>query len=252
MMYCVIVVYNKDISTSPTYSFMKKYKDIQIIVCDNSTIQNDNESVVLKDGNTYISMHGNKGLSKAYNAAMEEIGDGYIILLDDDTSLTEEYMDCVFKSINSNKDIYVPIVKTENMMMSPVLCENGLIKKVESINELKGNISAINSGLVIHSRVFKGYRYPEAMFLDYIDHAFMYEMNQRNKEIEIMNISIHQKFSVEEYNKGSEKKRFKIFKKDVGYYYKQIVENSKYYTYIITRRKLRLALKYKDIRILWW
>jgi rhamnosyltransferase len=252
MMYCVIVVYNKDISLSPTYSFMQKYKDIQIIVCDNSTIQNNNESEVLKDGNIYISMHGNMGLSKAYNAAIKVIQSGYIILLDDDTSLTEEYMDCVYKSIKSNKDIYVPIVKTENMMMSPVLCENGLIKKAESINDLKGNISAINSGLVIHSRVFKGYKYPEAMFLDYIDHAFMYEMNQRNKEIEIMNISIHQNFSVEEYNKESEKNRFKIFKKDVVYYYKKIVGKSRYYTYIITRRKLRLALKYKDIRILGW
>ena len=90
MIYSILVVYNKDIASSKSYDFIKNYSSIKLIVCDNSTIENKNEEKVLNDGNMYISMHGNKGLSKAYNKALKNIPyskDDYVLLLDDDTTL---------------------------------------------------------------------------------------------------------------------------------------------------------------------
>lgn len=256
MIYSILVVYNKDISSSSTYNFIKGYSDIQLIVCDNSTISNCNKEIVLNDGHIYISMEGNKGLSKAYNEALKCIpcsAENYVLLLDDDTNLTDEYVQIVFRSIESKKDIYIPIVKTPNMLMSPVVSKNGCIHPIKNIDEIDtSGISAINSGMLICTDVFKDYQYPEELFLDYIDHAFMLEMNKRHKQIEIMNVSVIQSFSVDEFNKNGEKIRFKIFKRDMGFYYKKLVKNVFYYLYILWKRKFRLCLKYKDFKILGW
>ncbi len=256
MIYSILVIYNKDISKSASYNFIKQYSSIKIIVCDNSTIENNNSEIVLKDDNIYISMQGNKGLSKAYNKALKHIPfseNNYVLLLDDDTNLTDEYVRTVLRRVESNKDIYVPIVKTEKMLMSPVLSKKGCIHPIKDLSQIQDcTISAINSGMVINANVFREYQYPEEMFLDYIDHAFMFEMNQRDKQIEVMDISIIQSFSVEEFNKDAEKIRFKIFKKDISFYYKKLVKNSFYYFYILWKRKVRLSLKYKDLTILGW
>ena len=81
MLYAILVIYNKSVLDSTTYLFCKEHKYIQLIVCDNSTIDNENKMIVEKDGYHYISMHGNKGLSKAYNMAIDGIknNQGYVI-----------------------------------------------------------------------------------------------------------------------------------------------------------------------------
>ncbi len=256
MIYSILVIYNKDITSSKSYDFIKNYSSIKLIVCDNSTIENKNEEKILSDGNIYVSMHGNKGLSKAYNEGLKNIPcskDDYVLLLDDDTALTDEYMQAVFKCIKSKKDIYIPIVKTTNMLMSPVISKDGCIYPIKEMDQIHDStISAINSGMVICTDVFKDYQYPEPMFLDYVDHAFMLEMNRRHKQIEVMNVTVFQSFSVDEFNKVAEKNRFKIFKKDIAYYYKELVKNRKFYLYILLKRKIRLILKYRDVRILGW
>ena len=256
MIYSILVVYNKDIASSKSYDFIKNYSSIKLIVCDNSTIENKNEEKVLNDGNMYISMHGNKGLSKAYNKALKNIPyskDDYVLLLDDDTTLTNEYIQTVFRSIETKKDVYIPIVKTSNMLMSPVISKDGCICPIKEIDQIHDSkISAINSGMLICTDVFNDYQYPEQMFLDYVDHAFMFEMNRRHKQMEVMNITVFQSFSVDEFNKIAEKNRFKIFKKDIAYYYKELVKNRKFYLYILLKRKIRLIFKYRDVRILGW
>lgn len=258
MIYSIIVVYNKDISESQTYKFIKNYNDIQIVVCDNSTIDNNNEAIVLKDGNVYLSMHGNKGLPKAYNRAIDYLDsintkDNYLMFLDDDTSLNEQYIKSVFHSIQSKKDIYVPIVKSEKMIMSPTINKKGYIKAIDSLDDLEHHkISAINSGMVIKQSIFAHFRYDEGLFLDYVDHAFFYEMNKQQKSIEVMKVEIYQNFSAEVFNKSAEKQRYKIFKKDVSYYFENIVKKKRLSLYVLLKRKVRLALRYKDIRILNW
>lgn len=256
MIYSILVVYNKDIASSKSYNFIKMYSSIKLIVCDNSTMENKNEEKVLNDGHIYISMHGNAGLSKAYNVALNRIPyskDDYVLLLDDDTTLTDEYMQTIFECIKSKKDVYVPIVRTQNMLMSPVISKNGCIHPIKNVDQIQNeSISAINSGMLICTNVFKDYKYPEQMFLDYVDHAFMYEMNHRHKQIMLMDVTVFQSFSIDEFNKDAEKKRFKIFKKDIEYYYTELVKNRKYYLFILFKRKVRLALKYRDVRILGW
>lgn len=52
------------------------------------------------------------------------------------------------------------------------------------------NMSAINSGMIIKSEIFRDYQYDENMFLDFVDHDFMRTMKNRNKKFVIMKDNI--------------------------------------------------------------
>ena len=62
-----------DINQSKSYQFLKNQKENTVIVCDNSEKENKNDITIQKDHQIYISMNGNKGLSYAYNQAINYI-----------------------------------------------------------------------------------------------------------------------------------------------------------------------------------
>lgn len=244
MLYAILVIYNKSVLDSATYLFCKEHKDIQLIVCDNSTIDNDNKMIVEKDGYHYISMHGNKGLSRAYNVAIDEIQNkqGYVMILDDDTILNEEY----YHSIqNLTCDIALPIVKSQTSILSPCNMDHYVPSGWDGKSEIK-HISAINSGMVINLKLFETYRYDENLFLDYVDHHFM--MDMKNKNIQVLDCVIHQEFSAEEKSSlESCLNRFRIFKKDSKYFYRN---HKLQYFFVVYKRKARLILQYKSLQFL--
>lgn len=243
-LYAILVVYNQYIKDSATYTFLKKHKDINVIVCDNSTQDYKNQSVVKSDGYTYIDMHGNKGLSKAYNAAIDVLQNktGYVILLDDDTILNEEY----YKSIlQVSCDIAVPIVMDEKSILSPSKVNNGVVSRWDGKEILK-HFTAINSGMIIRLDVFKTYRYDENLFLDYVDHNFM--MDMQDKDIRVLDSKIKQNFSGNDVsNIESSLIRLKIFKKDSKYFYRH---NTRKYVFVVLKRKLHLCMQYHSVRFL--
>ena len=244
MLYAILVIYNKSVLDSTTYLFCKEHKEIQLIVCDNSTIDNENKMIVEKDGYQYISMHGNKGLSKAYNMAIDGIQNkqGYVMILDDDTILNEEY----YHSIqNLTCDIAIPIVKSQTSILSPCNMDHYVASGWDGKSEIN-HISAINSGMVINLKLFKNYRYDENLFLDYVDHHFM--MDMQNKNIQVLDCVIHQEFSAEEKTSlESCLNRFRIFKKDSKYFYRN---HKLQYFFVVYKRAVRLIFQYKSLRFL--
>ena len=90
----IIVIYNKEIEMSVTYNDISNIKDENIEVCiiDNSTEKNNNLLYCNKNKIKYFSMNGNKGLSKAYNKAIDNLGDSdVVVLFDDDTEINKKY-----------------------------------------------------------------------------------------------------------------------------------------------------------------
>lgn len=243
-LYAILVVYNQCIKDSVTYKFLNKHKDINVIVCDNSTRDYQNQSAVKSDGYTYIDMHGNKGLSKAYNVALDVLQNktGYVILLDDDTILNEEYYNSV---LNLSCDIALPIVMDEKSILSPSKVNDGVVSRWDGQEILK-QFTAINSGMIIRLDVFKTYRYDEHLFLDYVDHNFMLDM--QDKDIKILDAKIKQNFSGNDVsNIESSLIRLKIFKKDSKYFYRH---NTRKYVFVVLKRKLHLCMQYHSVRFL--
>lgn len=251
-LYAVIVLYNKFCNDSLTYQQLNKIKGLNIIVCDNSTKDMRNKHQVINDQNMYIDMHGNKGLSKAYNKAINNIplDETYVCLFDDDTKVEEKYFDILLDTINNNdSDVYLPIVKTQDRLLSPCVFVHNRCREAKNYEEFKKyDLSAINSGMVIKRNIFKQFRYNEKIFLDCVDHYFMRYINKNNKKIHIMyNNVIKQSFSMEENSLESSYTRLCIMNNDLKEYYKDDVLM---YFYVITSYKLVMIKKFKTLKFL--
>ncbi len=248
--YSLIVVYNKELDKSPTYKLCREYNNLITIVCDNSTTPNNNQNIAKKDGVIYISMNGNKGLSCAYNAGINEIQskNGYIMIMDDDTEIPRTYIEWFLSAELHDTDIYLPIVKDEKGVMSPSKNVKGVVYRSQDTNISYSEITGINSGMIINLSCFKDFSYDEKLFLDYVDHYFLIEMKKRNKKIEVLPFEIYQNFSANTNSKKSAIVRWNIFKRDSKYFYRNHKKN---YFFILLKRRIRLMLQYKDLTFLW-
>lgn len=253
-MYGIMVVYNKCLNESLTYQCLKG-QDVELVICDNSTGDYGNKDIAAIENVTYLSMEGNKGLSYAYNRALEYIFEKFrpddadrICLFDDDTRVPEEYFN-VLKSAQG--EINLPIVKDALGIMSPVKMKGRIAGRFSSVEEVINSdgscISGINSAMSVRAKVFRNYRYNEEMFLDYIDHMFIMDMRHKNIYPKVLSIEINQNFSAMEDSKVSEIRRFRIQKKDLRIFYKK---NPILYYYIVIKKHIKLVKKYKDIRML--
>lgn len=259
--YAIVVLYNTLISDSKTMQSLMNTrlpKDInfELIICDNSTKKIDQNFNGIYNY-TYVDMGGNKGLSKAYNAAINtcklDQKEGYILLLDDDTTLPIDYFDKMLYEIKKDKyQIIAPQVFDSVGLLSPGIMKNGVhCYRAKNLSEISyDNITLINSGLMLRTQLFKGYRYNEEQFLDYIDHSFIRDMKNNNVQIGISEAKIEQDFSIN--NDSYEKTiiRFNILKKDLKVFYANQKNGKFWYYRVIIRRKLAILLKYKKISIL--
>lgn len=249
--YVIIVVYNKSCRDSISYRRANEHT-LNIIVLDNSTSDYGNLEIVKNDNNIYINMGGNKGLSKAYNAALDVIDkeNKYVCLFDDDTDMGDNYFELVLNYVNeTNGDILLPIVKTSTRILSPCQFRKKRAVEIKSLDELASKpISAINSGMVIKSEIYSRYRYNERIFLDYLDHDFMRDMNKQKKNIIVMEKNILlQDFSMESNTLEASYNRLCILNHDLKEYYK---DNFIMYLYQIIAYKLVMIKKYKSLKFI--
>lgn len=248
MVTAIIVVYNKSLKESPTCIFAKENK-LSTIVCDNSERENENEKTAAESGFTYIFMNGNKGLSKAYNKALEIKGEEeYYLILDDDTVLPKDFISKISSHIKENPgaDIFLPKVFSGEIQISPAVLGKIRVRTIKNGEKVK-DFTAINSGMVIKKSFFDDFRYDENLFLDYIDHDLMCYANNNGKKIHIMeDVLITQNFfGLSETSKESKKRRYNIFKSDFSYFIKKHKRNKFIAALIILKRRIAAGGKIK-------
>lgn len=204
--YPVVIVYNKSIDNSITLLNLLKCKipSSNVLVVDNSTSDFGIESYCKEYGYNYLSMHGNKGLSKAYNSAIDFLSgkmksQDLIMWLDDDTPVTPAYFELL--SITATKcndcDIFMPIIMGQDgVIYSPN--EGGFLRSkfMKAPNEKLNldKINGINSCLAIRFNVFDNYKYTEDLFMDLTDNQFFDDMRAQKRKFIIIREVIHQNF----------------------------------------------------------
>lgn len=259
--YVIVVLYNKNLNESITFSCLKNIdSDIEIFICDNSDDERYtiNHKIASNYKNVhYKSMNGNKGLTSAYNTAIDDIVNlppGWICLFDDDTFVPAEYFTLFIEAKHTqSSDIYLPLVYDEVGLLSPNIMKTYFCHRADNIDKINiSEISAINSGMILSSEIFKTYRYDENYFLDFVDHAFMRDMRRLNKKVAIFNCKLKQNFAANLNDFNSLKKRFKILKKDLRYFYSKLSFGLFYYIYIISKRKVRIFFRNRKISVLFW
>ncbi len=253
MLYALIVIYNKSLEGSITYNCIKDNGKIPVIVYDNSENDYGNSSFAEENGIVYYTQNVNVGLSKAYNYVIDKMdfkNDDYVMVLDDDTEITEEYLNDVFTAINKHEyDIILPIVRSGKHIISPANVQFGCrVKAVDNVSKIDpSRITAINSGMVISSKVYKSIRYDEELFLDYVDHIFMREVRKKKCSTYIMNSVINQNYSRDQKQEfEAVKRRYEIFKRDY-YAYCRKCNKKLFYFLSITKLKIKYSIQYKRI-----
>ena len=223
------------------------------IVFDNSDSDFANKEYCDEKMYNYYTLNKNIGLSRAYNYVLKNTkfnDDDYIIILDDDTKITTDYIKEALKNIEKKEyDVILPIVKSNNLIISPSNVQfNCRVKAVNNISALDfSKITAINSGMVVKSSVYKKIKYNEKMFLDYVDHSFMKNVRKLNLRIKVLDSEIVQSFSRNEKKSLlSELFRFKIYIKDFKIYCKSC-SNLCYYYINVFIYSVKLSLKHKNL-----
>lgn len=258
-LYVVVVVYNIDCDKSKTCTALFNSKiPLNVVIVDNSTTSNRNEEICSINKWKYLKMEGNVGLSKAYNKAIDYISlnnsgkDFWVSIFDQDTSLSEDYFQVLLESIKNNPKAYVkvPFVKDESGYLSPNLINKYSVKRIANINEIKdtNEITAINAGMAIYSKVFEKINYEEEFFLDYVDHNFLrnYKNNFKN-EIEVINTTLRQSFSDDEHDDiNRDINRFKIYLHDFKVFCNKDLNGRVYYISKVIFRALKLSNNYKN------
>ena len=262
MIHAIVVTYNVRCSDSKTCQSLAKQTshDFDVVVYDNSVRDFGNQEFCDNHGWIFLGGAGNKGLSVAYNAAIDFLcqdgASGWICLLDDDTSLPENFMQRMseYSAANYSSDILLPILRQSGKIISPcrIQRKNRYFSSIEEcLNTKPYELQAFNSCMTIKMSAFADYRYDERIFLDGVDHAFLRDMKSKGKLITVVPIGCEQRFSGgEKPAKSSAESRFRIYMKDSRILYEDSILQ---YWLTVGRRALHLTLMYKSmafIRIL--
>ena len=227
MIYALVVIYNKTCEESKTLQSIKGFHGkYSIIIFDNSTRYYNNKEYAMRYNYLYFSFGKNLGLSKAYNYVINYIPksiNDYLLILDDDTELTDEYLTQVIQQTKlfPLNHIWIPIVKSNTAIISPCNLRLECIAEIiHDINELDySRITAINSGMVIRSDVFYTIKYNEKLFLDCVDHDFMRQVRLQKLSIGLLNCNIIQSYSRDDTPQLAKAIfRFKIYRRDLKEY----------------------------------
>ena len=251
----IIVLYNDLFSSIKSLPVLENSELVKsIIICDNSSEKNESP-IVSNNKIEYIDMHGNQGLSKAYNTALRRCKSDYVLVLDDDTQLPDDFIEKIQSYVTAYKDyeVFVPIVKSEDLILSPCQKRGLRYKPFLSIDQIKWPFSAINSGSLVKREVFSAIRYREELFLDMVDHAFFDDLRNTGRQIKVMqNIILKQNYSRLTDNEETAHARYEISKKDNRTYYRSLTGGRIFCELQLIFWKIKKAVKYSDLSVLFW
>lgn len=200
---------------------MKNGKKGMLFVWDNSPssqLISDNHKAWVNI--VYHHCPENLGLSHAYNCAAkfaQEKGYEWIMLLDQDTTFSENVITKIYEAIKCNNNIFLfaPIIRLINgTSFSPTRYKH---KRGYSIDLHKGiyslsKYSPVNSGMVINIKSFwESGGYNSKINLDFADFQFIERFRRIYKTFYLIDTVAIQDFSNDENNIEKLKTRFNIY-----------------------------------------
>lgn len=265
-LFLIIVLYNKKIDIGQ-YDELMNIKNIgqsiSIAYVDNSTnwrIKSYNQSICDKRDVLYFDAHGNIGLSKAYNLAINAIlnvrkdneYNTWVMTLDQDTKVDKKYFINIIKSTN-RKDTYpikTGMVKFSGYIGSPM--ELSPFQKNIKNKNIWSNVECINSCLTLRLDLLKKVAlYDERLFLDQVDRMILFKLRKIGfGKIEIIKGNIEQSFSGDSFtDNNSDIQRFKLYAKDTISYIFITKDRVFLMLWSIFKRWLHIKLHYLGIKI---
>lgn len=253
----IVVLYNDVIDNIACLSEAKCSPYVKdIVICDNSTVPNKNAERAAALGLEYIAMEGNQGLPCAYKRGVEKSSGSVVCLFDDDSLVESRYFEAIANSFENDLDldIALPLVISNNMVLSPCHFNGFRSKKFENIASIHicDDISGINSGMAIRKSVFDRVQHCQSLFLDFVDHRFILDAKKAELKISYIPIAIlHQNYSLNSDSKNQAISRLRIFERDARVFFSDSFGKSLYGTLVCVYRRLKLCLHYHSFKFLY-
>lgn len=193
----LIVLYGKQIEESSTINNILKFG---LLPNSNYVIWNNGpKSIEIHEKDfaffetqkfKYVETLDNMSLAKIYNEVIKNFKAKRYIFLDDDSSLTKEYIESVHHI--SVDHVGMPIIYSQGKMINP--CINGRVIGNDKFLHEKEMITTIGSGLIIGDCValnlskYFGNVFDERFYLYGVDTSFCFRLNRlgMNKNIQII------------------------------------------------------------------
>ncbi len=220
-----VVIYQKKPDESSTLSSLStlkyQWKDhVRLLLWDNSpepwsigTI--DQARNLLGLSMEYRHNGGaNIGLSTLYNRSIAELSDDeFLWLLDDDSQFDASFLEQVEKAVDECPaiDLFLPIVYSNNRLVSPAqmkLFKGRFLKSITPGVTSSKNRTAINSGMMIHSRYLKDDfpGYDEELTFYGTDNDFMMRYRRQREHLYVVDYTMTHSLDFYEKNESYEKK----------------------------------------------
>lgn len=239
-----VVLYKCSITESDTINSLTEYltnnfvkNSYDVLVFDNS----DSEQINLNSYLHYYANKENKYLCYNYNKALDfckRNNSDWLVLLDQDTHLSKEYLDFIFNDgFDNNFAAYVPMIKSLNgVEIAP--CYKNVRNKY---NKKQRAIFSINSGTVLNVRFFIenikmfSSKYP----LDFLDNWYFQKINSECGRIKVLPIEITHDLSVSRGHSIVSIERYKsILQSECRFIYEERSSMDRF------KYKLRLICRY--------
>ncbi|WML41208.1 glycosyltransferase [Neobacillus sp. OS1-2] len=263
----VIVFYKQKPEESKTFRTLKSslfskkelFNEIELILYDNSPVKQDFSP--LNYEGIHISYNHdprNLGIAAAYNyawAVAKENGSQWLLLLDHDTDLTDDYLIEVLNVPDVSSDIaaVVPKICSENKMISPVYSHSLRPLQEEppksGIQE-KRPVMAINSGALIRVGFLNELNgFNEVFPLDYLDHWLFFEIYARGKKVLVLDVVLEHELSVMDYSRVPLKRYQSILDAEYNFYQNFKKDLFPSYRAQLAKRFLKQVLTVKNKKI---
>lgn len=222
MLQIVIVVYKTTLEESESFRSLNASIDA-LTVPYSILVVNNSADVRIESGEGYtvVTPKENLMLAGAYNIALEEAkkaGRKYLMLLDQDTEVTREYIEELNRTLNSPIDdniaALVPVVrqKSNNIQISPAVYNPSLgtarMHYVQAGTYTRCT-SAINSCTVLSVKAIEAIGgFPLEFPLDGLDIIYFYLLYKQGLATKVINAVIYQNLSVYDYKHSMNRRRY--------------------------------------------
>jgi GT2 family glycosyltransferase len=205
----------------------------------------------------YIHDQSNAGVSLAYNNAFDfalKNGFEWVMLSDQDTKYPNEYLQSVIKYIISVKSlIFAPILKENNIFLSPVIFRNFRGTPISILPEtgfvdFNSRFWPLNSAMLVNREIFREINFDNKAKLDFSDFIFIDRVSKKINSYYLMDITISHSLSSNMKQSISKSiLRYKFYITGLKQYSKQINALKTGFIFLILRSTY-LNFKFKTLK----
>ena len=205
----ILVLYGKSLDESKTFVSWNRYKNF-LKAEYNFLIYNNDSSIKIPQSTDYevINSETNDKLQIPYSFALKkavETGCKWLLLLDDDTELTEDFFTELSQKLDTDNDAIVPMCFAGSRQISPFIdlakIGNYFLSKKAKPSVTTDCVAAFNTCAMFSVDILQkvGGFSPEFEF-DFLDIHTFYKLYKNGAKIEILNTKIQHNLSILDYS----------------------------------------------------